>query len=174
MKEALRSALIPLCAGAVLVMYIALKPPTPAGPAVAGPAPAFEMASLDGGSKTLKDYRGQVVFLNFWATWCDTCAEEMPLLEELYKKHKAKGFALLAAATDEEGEKLVRPFIKEYRVSFPVLLADQSTVRAYAVLGLPTAYLIDAQGMIVNKYFGPIDVLAVQNDILRELARKGS
>ena len=134
-------------------------------------APDFSLKTLDGKIATLAELRGKPVLLNFWATWCESCKEEMPALEALHKKLGGKA-ALLGASMDSDFSKDVPPFARKYGLTFPLIGADDKTMRAYAVRSLPATFLIDAEGRIVRRWLGPLDARAVENDILAQLDRR--
>lgn len=120
-------------------------------------APDFTLNDLKGNQVTLKDHRGRIVFLNFWATWCPPCRREMPSMERLYKQLKDRDFTMLAVDM-QESEKLVKAFISEFSLSFPALLDLNGDISSlYGIRGLPTTYIIDREGMIIGKAVGPID-----------------
>lgn len=121
-------------------------------------APAFSLPVLGGDSTVnLVDTRGQVVLLNFWATWCKPCEDEMPAMDRLYRSLSAEGFEMLAVSVDEEPE-LVEKFRQRLGVSFPILLdPEQNVSRRYQTTGFPESLLIDREGMIVERYIGPRD-----------------
>ncbi len=134
--------------------------PTPysprAGPApvVGAQAPDFTLQALDGGSVRLSEHRGQVVLLNFWATWCGPCRVEMPLFEQEYQALGPDGFQVLAVNFDES-ETDVRTFQHETGVTFPLLLDPGAKVqRLYRILGYPTSYWIDREGTISAVHVG--------------------
>jgi thiol-disulfide isomerase/thioredoxin len=103
----------------------------------------------------LSDYRGKVVFLNIWATWCPPCREEMPSMEKLYRELRGESFEILAVSIDALGAKAVAPFMKEYRLSFPALLDPQGTVQQlYGTTGIPESFIIDKKGIIAEKIIG--------------------
>ena len=129
-------------------------------------APDFRLADLSGRTVALSDYRGRVVMLNFWASWCDSCKAEMPALNALYLRQRDEGFELLAPSVDVNGRKAVMLFTANFEPAFPVLLADAKTSDAYGVRDLPTTFLIGPDGRIARRYLGPIDPKAVENDIL--------
>ncbi len=121
-------------------------------------APDFKVPGLGGSPIRLGDLKGQVILLNFWATWCPPCREEMPAMERLYRRFKAKGFTILAVSTDAEGEEVVGPFVKRFGLTFPVGLDPTSTVAGkYRMTGLPTSILINRGGAIVAVAVGPRD-----------------
>ena len=119
------------------------------------PAPDFALKDLQGNLVVLKDLRGRVVFLNFWATWCPPCRVEMPSMERLYQELKDRGFVMLAVDM-QENEKLVEAFISSLSLSFPALLdLDGDISFLYGIRGLPTTYIIDREGKIIGKAVGP-------------------
>lgn len=134
-------------------------------------APPLRLPDTAGSSVSLQSLKGQVVLVNFWATWCESCLDEMKLLETLYKKYRKSGFAILAPSVDESGRAAVLPFIAQVNPSFPILLADSKTVQAFQVKGLPAGWLVDAQGVVTRRYQGPVDAKTLENDILSELKR---
>jgi peroxiredoxin len=126
------------------------------GPKVGAAAPNFWLSTLRGDTVKLSDYRGTVVFLNIWATWCPPCRQEMPSMESLYQRLKGREFEMLAVSIDREGEKVIRPFVAKYGLTFPVLLdPDRKTYRLYGLTGIPETFLIDKNGVIVYKIIGP-------------------
>lgn len=123
--------------------------------AAQGTAPDFTLNDINGKKTTLSEFRGKVVLLNFWATWCGPCRAEMPSLNNLYNEFKDKGFVVLAVSVDTS-EKPVRSFIKDLKLSFPVLMDKNKAVSfdEYGVFGLPTTFLIDKSGIITEKIMG--------------------
>jgi peroxiredoxin len=123
--------------------------------APASAAPEFSLATPDGKTISLAQLRGQVVFLNFWATWCAPCRLEMPSMEQLHREFKNQGLAVLAVDIRESPKQVAR-FMKEFRLSFPPLLDTDGEVAArYRVQGMPTTVLIDHGGRIVGVVVGP-------------------
>lgn len=120
-------------------------------------APDFSLPDLTGKKIQLKDFRGRLVFLNFFATWCGPCREEMPGMERLFRTHRDKGFVVLAVNLQESAE-TVRPFVKELQLSFPTVLDAEGTVsREYGVRALPVSFLIGRDGNIVWRAIGGRD-----------------
>ena len=118
-------------------------------------APAFSLERLDGPPVSLAGLEGQVVLINFWATWCEPCKLEMPAMDRLYQVHRDAGFELLAISVGEEAE-LVRTFRDELGFSFPVLLDPEREVSAaYQTYRFPESYLVDREGVVVERYVGP-------------------
>jgi len=121
-------------------------------------APNFYLEDLQGKKWELKHFKGKVVFLNFWATWCGPCKDEMPSMEELYKQFKDKDFVFLALSVDYAGVKPVKDFIEKHRYTFPVLIDPKcETLDLFEVKGIPTTFLIDKKGIIIGKAIGPRD-----------------
>jgi peroxiredoxin len=122
------------------------------------PAPDFSLQSLDGRTQHLSDFRGKVVFLNLWATWCPPCRMEMPSMERLHQRLRGKEFVMLAVSEDEAGATAVRPFVDDMRLTFPVLLdPDGGVPSRYGVTGYPETFLIDRSGKVVHHVIGPED-----------------
>jgi peroxiredoxin len=121
-------------------------------------APDFAVPDLAGQAVRLSAYRGQVVLVNVWATWCPPCRDEMPSMERLHQKLKDRGFVLLAVSQDEGSADGVKSFIEQMKVTFPVLVDPQGEVgRKYGVWGFPESFLVDRDGRIVERVIGPRD-----------------
>lgn len=119
------------------------------------PAPDFTVPRLSGGSLSIRDFRGKVVLLHFWTTWCQPCKWELPLLEKLYREHKDEGFVVLAISIDPSRE-LVGKYIAERNYTFPVGLDPERDVGdRYRVMGVPGTFIVDANGDLKGKGFGP-------------------
>jgi thiol-disulfide isomerase/thioredoxin len=114
----------------------------------------FELENLDGLKEQLTDYRGKVVFLNFWATWCGPCRIEMPSMERIYNEFQDDGMVILAVNLGESSA-IAGEFMKSNNLSFPVLLdKDQTVATIYGVRSIPTSYLIDRDGNIMAMAVG--------------------
>ncbi len=114
------------------------------------PAPDFDLPVLSGDSATLETYKGEFVLLNFWATWCPPCLEEMPYIEEVYQKYKDRGFTVVAISSDEEGETAVAPFIEKLSLTFPVLLdTDKAVSSVYGAHNLPMSFILNRDGEVI-------------------------
>jgi peroxiredoxin len=117
-------------------------------------APDFALRSSLGENLRLSEYRGQVVMLNFWATWCGPCRQEMPLLEDIYGRYQPAGFSLLAINLDEESEDALE-MASSLGVSFPLLFDDEKTVsRLYDIRAMPMTVLIDKDGRVRHVHQG--------------------
>lgn len=121
-------------------------------------APDFTLPDLDGNEVSLSDFKGKVIFLHFWATWCPPCRNEMPSVEVLYQKLKDKDFELLAVSLDRQGSSAVEPFIRDYGLTFPILLdLDGKVARTYKVRGIPSTFIVDKEGLIAERVVGARD-----------------
>ncbi|CUQ65448.1 redoxin domain-containing protein [Candidatus Nitrospira inopinata] len=117
-------------------------------PAVGTPAEDFRLIDLEGKQQSLSQYRGKVVLVNFWATWCKPCTTEMPAMQTAYDKLKDKGFVVLAV-NELEDEAKVREHIKQYGHTFPVLMdRDNKVANQFGVFGLPVSVFIDEKGVV--------------------------
>ena len=123
------------------------------------PAPPETFAALDGAPVRLADFRGRVVLLNFWATWCAPCVREMPSLDRLQAALEDRGLAVLAVSIDRGGATVIRPFAKRLGLERLGLYHDDkgALFKALGVTGLPTTFLIDRRGQIVGAYPGPAE-----------------
>ena len=129
----------------------------------------FTLTDLQGKNWTLKDLRGKVVLVNFWATWCPPCRKEMPDLEALYKRFQDRGFVILAISEDEETDK-VKPFITERNISYPILLdPGQKVNNLFQVDGIPKSFVYNREGKLVAQ---SID-MRTQRQFLEMLAQAG-
>ncbi len=119
-------------------------------------APNFKLSYLDSTTADLQDFRGKVVLLNFWATWCLPCVQEMPDMEVLWQRYKDAGLVVLGVSNDNARmRKRVATFIKRVDLSFPILLDPESTASdLYDISGIPVSYLIDREGVILAKIVG--------------------
>lgn len=119
-------------------------------------APELTLEDLEGNSVSLGDYRGRVVLINLWATWCPPCREEMPALQNFYEKYKSDGFVLLAI-NQEETREVVVPFVKEFGLTFPIWLdLDYLVQREFNTMNLPSSYVIDRKGRVRLMWIGGI------------------
>ncbi len=125
-----------------------------AGHAAQGSA-GFCAEGREGKTVHLSDYRGKVVLLDFWATWCDPCRLEIPWFIDMQRKNKDKGFEVLGVSMDEEGWEVVKPFMKDVGMNYRVLIGNDKTTEMYGgVDALPTTFLIDRQGKIAAVHVG--------------------
>jgi peroxiredoxin len=122
-----------------------------------GPAPALTLKDLEGGTHRLADYRGKVVLINFWATWCGPCRDEMPSIQRLKNHLSGKPFVVLAVNLDEP-ESRIRKFLSEMKLDFPILLdPERKTARAWQARILPASFIVGADGKIRYSLVGEIN-----------------
>lgn len=131
------------------------------GGLVGNPAPDFTLINMQGQSVGLSDFRGKVVIVSFWATWCPPCREEMPSMEKLYREKRAAGLEILAINTEENGKRAVSKFLQRTPSSFPILLdSDSEATNSYGVFRLPESFIIDRNGVVVKQVPGARNWLA--------------
>jgi peroxiredoxin len=138
------------------------------------PAPAFALKDSSGRTVTLDQYRGKVVLLDFWATWCTGCKQEMPWFVDFQNKFGSKKFVVVGVAMDDDGWKTIGPFLKIHReFRYPMLAGDKVTADAYGWKeALPDTFLIDQEGNLVEAYHGVVNREAVAARIESLLTRK--
>lgn len=118
----------------------------------------FTLSNVQGNTVQLADFRGNVVLLNIFATWCPPCREEMPSIESLYRAYQSKGFVVLGVSTDTNGEDVLPSFIKEYTLTFPIVFDTGKQVsQQYRVRGIPATFLLDQHGRIAGVVSGGVD-----------------
>ena len=143
----------------------------PAG-AVGSAAPAFSLTDIDGKPLTLASYKGKVVLLDFWATWCVPCQAEIPHFVEFQNNYAAKGFQVIGISMDD-GPDPVHPFYQQYKMNYPVAMGSTQLAESYGgILGLPVTFLIDRDGRIAAKYRGQTDAGIIQQKLEDLLAQK--
>lgn len=136
----------------------AILPPESAAVETSGDkiiAPDFTLTSTDGKEIKLSDFRGKVVVVDFWATWCPPCKAEIPDFIKLYSRYRSDGFQMLGVSLDEGGLKDVVPFMKDYGMNYPVVLGTEEVVSAYGgIRGIPTTFVIDKNGYVRGSFEG--------------------
>jgi cytochrome c biogenesis protein CcmG, thiol:disulfide interchange protein DsbE len=133
--------------------------------AIHQPAPDFTLPNLDGGTIQLSSYRGKVVLLDFWATWCTPCREETPHFVELQHEYGAQGLQILGVSMDDNPEP-VREFYRQFQMNYPVAMGNAKTGELYGgVLGLPIAFVTDRDGRIVSKHIGATKPEAFEREV---------
>jgi thiol-disulfide isomerase/thioredoxin len=153
-------AVVLLIGAYVILHHLASQPKSPAIPLkdarARKPFPAdFALPDVPGNTLRLIDFRGRVVLVNFWATWCYPCRAEMPSMQALYQEYAPQGFIILAIASDVQGREIVAPFVQAYKLTFPVLLDPHNTVgTTLQIQGIPMSYLLDKQGRIAGMEMG--------------------
>lgn len=118
-------------------------------------APNFTLENQEGETISLDDYRGQVVIVNFWATWCPPCKAEIPGFVDLYEEYKDDGLVIIGVSLDQTGWNEVHPFIEEYEINYPIVVGNQEIAEAYGnIRSIPTTFVLDQDGAIAKKYVG--------------------
>jgi len=116
------------------------------------PAPNFTLNDSSGRTVRLTDYRGKVVLLDFWATWCTGCKKEIPWFSEFQRTFGSKGFAVVGISSDQGGWSVLKPFLANAKVSYQMLLGDQGTAQRFQITQLPDTFLVDQRGRIAAVY----------------------
>lgn len=130
------------------------------------PAPDFSLSDLAGQNLQLLSYRGKVVLLDFWATWCDPCREEIPHLIELQNKYGEQGLQIIGVSMDD-GPEPVRDFYQRFKMNYPVVMGNAKTGELYGgVLGLPIAFVIGRDGRIYSKHIGATNISVFEKEIV--------
>jgi peroxiredoxin len=138
------------------------------------PAPGFELKDASGKTQTLADYRGKVVLLDFWATWCTGCKQEIPWFVEFQRSYESRGLAVVGVSLDDGGWNVLKPFLAEHQIPYQMLLGDDVVAKRYGIEGMPDTFLIDKEGRVAAAYrAGIVD----RNDIeanLKTLLSEGA
>ena len=147
----------------------------PAKPA--SDVPQFSLTSLEGKTVAMKDLANKVVIIDFWATWCGPCREEIPHLNELYSELKSKGLEIVGISMDSDGTDSVKDFVREFRMQYPVVMGDEKLAESFGgLIGLPTTFIIDRSGKIAKKYIGlppADDMTKIVKDLVAGVAGGG-
>jgi len=174
----LRRMLAQIALGIGLVAAFLVWPTlTPAADNLRKTAPNFTLSDSNGASVRLADYKGSVVLLDFWATWCHGCKTEIPWYMEFQNKYKDKGLSVIGVSMDEDGWKSVKPFLEEKKMNYTVVIGNEDLARLYAVDALPVTLLIDRDGKIADSHPGMVDKDAFENEIralLQERAKNAA
>jgi thiol-disulfide isomerase/thioredoxin len=152
---------------------------TPGSASLNKPAPDFVLKNLDGQDVSLAQYKGKVVLVNFWATWCEPCRTEIPWLIDMQAKYGPKGFTVLGVAMDDEGKSVVSPFVQKEKfdvngtpslMSYPILLGNDAAGEKFGgLLGFPTSVLISRDGKQVKRITGIISYDEISKAIESQL-----
>jgi len=119
---------------------------------------------------SLSDYQGKIVLLDFWATWCKSCQEEIPIFIDLYDQYRDQGFEMVGISIDSERLKVVNPFIEKLGVNYTILLGEPNLMDKYNIMAIPTAVLIDQSGNIRKRFTGAqLDRLIYENELKKLL-----
>ena len=146
--------IFPLLAGAAFILGGALS--QAAGSKKA--APEWQLNDVDGKPVKLSDFKGKVIILDFWATWCPPCRMEIPGFVAIQKKYADKGFTVIGVSLDQQGPSVVKPFMNKLGMSYPVVMGTQRTARDYGgITAIPTTFVIDREGNVVRAFEGYTD-----------------
>jgi len=138
------------------------------------PAPAFSLTDLSGRTVSLSDYRGKVVVLDFWATWCDPCKREIPHFIEMQDKYASQGLQVLGVSMDDD-EPPVREFQQQFKMNYPVAMGSPKLADQYGgILGLPITFVIDRNGRITARHVGATDASVIEAEVQKLLAQPSS
>jgi peroxiredoxin len=131
-------------------------------------APDFSLKDADGRTVRLADFRGKVVLLNFWATWCGPCRIEIPWFVDFERRHKEQGFAVVGISMDEDGWDAVKPFVSRVGINYRVLMGNDTISQLYGgVESLPTTFLIDREGRIAAIHVGLVSKSSYERDLVQ-------
>ena len=173
MSRRFGTALVAMGVAVAMLFALLLDRDAPAPVGRGTPAPAFELPPVGGGPRVgLEQLNGKIVLLNFWATWCKPCEDEMPAMERLYRSLSGRDFELLAISVDED-EALVREFADRLGLSFPILMdPGKDVANAYQTFRFPESLLVGRDGVVLERYVGPKewDADAYRDRIQRLLA----
>jgi peroxiredoxin len=137
-------------------------------------APDFALASLDGKTLKLSDYRGKAVLLNFWATWCEPCKIEMPWFVDLQKKYGPQGLQVVGVAMDDASPKEIGVFAQKLGVNYPIVIGKEEVGTQYGgVQFLPSTFYIGRDGKILDRVFGLVSRSEIESNIQKALAQQG-
>ncbi|MBW2018827.1 MAG: TlpA family protein disulfide reductase [Deltaproteobacteria bacterium] len=138
------------------------------------PAPDFTLKDLNGDTWRLADLRGKTVLLNFFATWCSPCRQEIPDFVRLYEGFRDKGLEIIGVSLDQDGAAVLKPFIEHYGITYPILLGTREVVHDYGeIRSIPTTFLIDHNGRI-SRYFVGLQPGYVIEESVRKLLKQRS
>lgn len=156
-------------------------PPTsaaqpPAVPALRGkPAPNFELPDLKGSKVHTTDFKNKVLLVNFWATWCSPCIVEIPWFIEFQQKYGPQGLQVIGISLDEAGTKDVVPFVEKHKMTYPVLLGNDSTAELFGgIMGLPTTFIVDRDGKYYSMHRGLVSRESVEEELQNLLGKPGN
>lgn len=135
-------------------------------------APELRLEDSSGKQANLREYRGKVVVVDFWATWCHGCKEEIPWFAAFEREYGKQGLSVIGVSLDDEGWKVVKPFVKAEAVPYRIVLGNESIAKAYGIVQMPDTFLIDREGRIAATYVGMVDRSGLDRNIQTLLAQK--
>ncbi len=134
-------------------------------PAVSSIAPDFTLQDLTGKAVRLADFKGKVVLVEFWATWCPPCRESIPGMERVHEAYQSKGLVVLGVSMDSDGPETLRSFARERGIKYSILQGSDEVADKYMVHAIPTMFLVNKEGMIARQYLGGADGDVLDKDI---------
>jgi peroxiredoxin len=137
-------------------------------------APTFALADSKGAMVNLADFRGKVVMVDFWATWCHGCKTEIPWYMEFQKKYADRGLSVIGVSMDDDGWKSVKPFLQENKLNYPVVTGNQDLAKEYGVDSMPVTLLVDRDGRIADSHSGVVNKDAFEQEIRMLLREVGN
>lgn len=160
-----------VCAAALL---LACASPALALPKAGQQVPGFKVVTTTGQPVTQDTYRGNVLILDFFATWCGPCKISIPHLADMYRKYGKQGLQVLGMSVDEDGEKQVKEFAAEYHMNYPVALAGDTVMGSFGIRSVPIMFLVDKKGKLIEVFRGFNDQIgqSLETQIKRLLAEK--
>jgi cytochrome c biogenesis protein CcmG/thiol:disulfide interchange protein DsbE len=169
----MKRALVIVAGVAVVLAWILLRPPSADHKVGTDlrPAPDFTLTDLSGNKVSLSNYRGKVVLLDFWATWCAPCKEEIPHFVDMQNRYGPRGLQVIGISMDDD-EKPVRAFQQQFKMNYPVAVGTTSLAEQYGgVLGLPITFVIDPDGRIVSRHIGQTSAEVFEGEVQKLLAK---
>lgn len=156
------SRLRPLALVALALLLAACQsksaPPTPGGATAPVVVPALELTDLDGNTISLAAFKGRVVIIDFWATWCPPCREAIPDLIDLKKQYGGQGLEVVGISLDDNGARILPRFVHDFGINYPVVIGTEEIASAFGgILGLPTTFIVDRDGMVRSHFMGFVD-----------------
>jgi peroxiredoxin len=156
--------------GAAIVLSLAPAAPVRCAPALPAPAPAWRLKDVDGKTVTSDQFKGKVVVLDFWATWCPPCRTEIPGFVALQKKYGDDGLVVVGVSMDTDGTAPVKKFIKDVGINYTVVMGDDDIVSAFAPIdGYPTTFIIDRDGLVRSKKLGKKPAAEFEREVVAVL-----
>ena len=168
MNQKFKNLITPLLTAAVVAWVASgvIDRETAADSAHGKQAPAWELKDVEGNTIKSSDFKGKVVVLDFWATWCGPCRAEIPSFIALQDKYGKDGLVVVGVSLDEEGASVVKPFMKRNKINYPIVMADTRIADLFGgVEGIPTTFVIDRDGKIAAKHVGLTSKAAFEKEI---------
>lgn len=157
---------VALALGAICLIIPLLGQSAPGVAGQTAVAPRWSLKNLDGKTVNSSDFKGKVVVLDFWATWCGPCRAEIPNFIALQEQYEKQGLVVVGLSVDEDGADVVKPFVQKLGMNYPVVLADKKTQEAFGgIEAVPTTFLVDREGRIVKEHMGFADKDEFENEI---------